>query len=103
MPDPLCAETAAGPTRGSALALSKLDDVLVTVNRDAGSVTVMKVDYADGNPQMTKSAELDLGAGSEPWQVAIDACGDRAYVVTRKDQKVIEMRISKPRPPSERR
>lgn len=92
MMDPLCAETAIGDGRGSAIAISNQDDVLVAVNRDAGSVTVMTVDYTDGDPQMTKTAEIDLGKGSEPWQVAIDACGDRAYVVTRKDQKLHEIR-----------
>ncbi|MEZ4313468.1 MAG: hypothetical protein R3F14_36055, partial [Polyangiaceae bacterium] len=98
MTDPLCEETAAGPTRGSAIALSKADDVLVSVNRDVGSVTVMSVDYADGDPKMTKTAELDLGKDSEPWQVAMDACGDRAYVVTRKGQKVVELRDLKTAP-----
>lgn len=96
--DVLCAETAAGPTRGSAIALSKADDVLVTVNRDVGSVTVMTVDYSGGDPQMTKTAELTLGKLSEPWQVAIDACGNRAYVVTRRDQLVYEIRDLKGTP-----
>lgn len=91
MPDPLCKETADGATRGSAIAISNADDVLVTVNRDAGTVTVMKVDYSDGDPKMAKIGELDLGKDSEPWQVAMDACGDRAYVVARKAQKVFEI------------
>ncbi|MBK8256368.1 MAG: hypothetical protein IPK82_27325 [Polyangiaceae bacterium] len=87
----LCATTAVSATRGSALALDNVDEVLVTVNRDVGSVTVMKVDFAGGDPTMTKTAEVSLGAGSEPWQVAVDACGERAYVVARKDQKVFEI------------
>jgi DNA-binding beta-propeller fold protein YncE len=89
--NPTCTETAPGASRGSAIALAKDDTVLVAVNRDVGTVTVMSVSFADGDPAMTKTAELDLGAGSEPWQVAIDGCGDKAYVVTRHDQKVHEI------------
>ena len=83
-----CNETATGTTRGAAIAVSPDDSIVVSVNRDVGTVSVISVDYADG-PAMTKTVELDVGAGSEPWQVAIDACGKRAYVILRKDQRVI--------------
>jgi len=60
------------------------------VNRDAGSVTVMSVDYTLPNdPSLTLVAELSVGG--EPWQVVIDGCDDKAYVVLRKDQKVVEI------------
>ena len=90
-PTVTCDEIAAGPTRGSAIAISKNDETLVSVNRDVGTVTVTRVAYGAGGPQLTKVAELDLGEGSEPWQVAIDACGERAYVALRKDQQVVEI------------
>jgi YVTN family beta-propeller protein len=86
---PLCATTALTPTRGSAIALTPDNSRLITVNRDVGSVTVMSIDYTDGQPKMTVVAELTVGA--EPWQVAVDGCGHTAYVVLRKDQKVVRI------------
>lgn len=85
-----CNTTAVGALRGSAIAGTPDDKVVVSVNRDVGTVTVASVDYADGQPKLTKVAELSVGGtSSEPWQVVIDGCGDRAYVVLRKDQKVV--------------
>jgi DNA-binding beta-propeller fold protein YncE len=87
-----CTTTAKGPTRGAAIALTSDDKTVVAVNRDAGSVTVMSVDYADGLPKLTVVKELPVGsAGSEPWQVVIDGCDATAYVVLRKDQAVVEI------------
>lgn len=86
---PLCKTTALTPTRGSAIALSPDNSRLITVNRDVGTVTVMTVDFSDGKPKMTVVAELAVGA--EPWQVAVDGCGHTAYVVLRKDQKVVRI------------
>jgi YVTN family beta-propeller protein len=84
-----CTTAAKGPTRGSAIALTSDDARVVAVNRDAGSVTVMSVDYADGQPKLTTVAEIAVGG--EPWQVVIDGCDSTAYVVLRKDQKVLEI------------
>lgn len=85
----LCNKPATAATRGSAIAISPDDTRIVSVNRDVGTVTVSSVDYSDGQPKLTKVAELTLGdKTSEPWQVAMDGCGDRAYVITRKEQKV---------------
>jgi YVTN family beta-propeller protein len=84
-----CTTAATGPTRGSAIALTPDETRLIAVNRDVGSVTVMSIDYADGQPKMTVVAEIAVGG--EPWQVAIDGCGDKAYIVLRKDQKVVEI------------
>jgi DNA-binding beta-propeller fold protein YncE len=86
----LCTTTAKGGTRGSAIALSPDDKRIVAVNRDTSSVTVMSVDYTDQKPKMTVVAEIkDVGA--EPWQVALDACGKTAYVISRKDQRLVEI------------
>src|SRR5436190_10121112 len=71
--DCTCAMTAPGPTRSSAIAVSPDDKTVVSVNRDAGTVTIARANYADGQPALSKVAELDLGAGCEPWSVAIDA------------------------------
>jgi YVTN family beta-propeller protein len=49
----------------------------------------MAVDYTGGQPSLTKTAELMVGG--EPWQVVIDGCDSTAYVVLRKDQKVVEI------------
>ena len=61
----------------------------MVVNRDAGSVTILAVDYADTQPKMTLVAEIPVGG--EPWQVVLDSCGHTAYVVLRKDQKVVRI------------
>jgi YVTN family beta-propeller protein len=83
-----CGKRAIGATRGSAIALTPDDSRLVAVNRDVGTVTVMDVVYGDDDlPTMTVVDELDVG--EEPWQVAIDGCGERAYAVLRKDQKLV--------------
>ena len=87
--DPHCTVAAKGPTRGSAIAITSDDSRLVVVNRETGSVTVMSIDYADGQPKMTVVKEIQVGG--EPWQVAIDGCDDTAYVVLRKDQKLVEI------------
>ncbi len=42
--------------------------------------------------------ELPLGPGSEPWQVAFAPDGDTAYVVLRKDQRLVRLRYLKTAP-----
>ncbi|NUO53272.1 MAG: hypothetical protein HOV80_30865 [Polyangiaceae bacterium] len=69
--------------------ISPDDSTLVVANRDAGTVSILRVDYASGLPAMTKVAELAVGA--EPWQVAIDGCGERAYVAVRRDAKLVQI------------
>lgn len=86
----LCDATSPGPTRGSAIAISPDDARIAVVNRDVGTVTVIAVAYGSGLPELSKVAEIDVGG--EPSQVAIDACGDRAYVALRRDQKVVEIK-----------
>jgi YVTN family beta-propeller protein len=86
---PVCATTAKGPSHGSAIAVSPDDTRVVTVNRDAGSVTILSVDYTGGQPTMKVVSEIAVGG--EPWQVVVDGCGHTAYVVLRKDQKVVRI------------
>lgn len=82
---------APGPSRGSAIATSPDDSIVVSVNRDSGSISIFKATYPDdGSPaKLAKSAELPVGA--EPWQVVIASDGDTAYVVLRKDQKLVKI------------
>lgn len=84
-----CLETASDSTRGSAIAISPDDATLVVANREAGSVAVLDVDYTGGLPTLGRPTEIALGG--EPWQVAVDACGERAYVVLRESQKLVEI------------
>jgi YVTN family beta-propeller protein len=81
----VCDLTASEATRGAAIAVSENDDLVVAANRDSGTVSVFGFDAA--GPTLVKDAELTVGA--EPWQVAIDPCGTRAFVVSRGDQKVV--------------
>ncbi|HSO31645.1 MAG TPA: YncE family protein [Labilithrix sp.] len=82
---------APGPSRGSGIAISADDSVVVAVNRDSGSVSIFKTEFPeDGTPaKLTKYAELNVGA--EPYQVVISGDSDAAYVVLRKDQKLVKI------------
>jgi YVTN family beta-propeller protein len=48
------------------------------------------------DPALTMVGELMVG--NEPWQVVVDGCGDTAYVVLRKDQKVVQIKNLKTTP-----
>jgi DNA-binding beta-propeller fold protein YncE len=81
------------PSAGSAVTVSEDDTLTVMVNRDVGSVSVFTTTYAaDGTSvAVVKTAEVSVGAGSEPWQVALSPDGNTAYVVLRKDQKLVRI------------
>jgi YVTN family beta-propeller protein len=79
-----------GPSHGSAVALSPDDSTAVVVNRDVGTVTVLRITYPNGQPPAaTMAAEIDVGAGSEPWQAVISPDGTRAFVVLRQTQQLV--------------
>ncbi len=82
---------APGPSRGSPIATSSDDSIVVTVNRDSGSITIFKATFPDdGSPaKLDKSYEVPVGG--EPWQVVLSPDGDTAYVVLRKDQKLVKV------------
>lgn len=80
-----------GPTKGSAIAVSDDDAILVAVNRDSGSVSVFQMTYPAMGAPSGKKMDVDLGAGSEPWQVAISPDGNTAYVVLRHAQKLVKI------------
>jgi YVTN family beta-propeller protein len=77
-----------GPSHGSAVALSPDDSTAIVVNRDAGSITVLRMAYG-----MTATAnviaEISLGSDVEPWQAVISPDGKRGYVVLRKSQELV--------------
>ena len=77
------------PSRGAAIALSQDDTVAVAVNRDVGSVSVFTV-----TPEpvgITKKTEVDVGAGTEPWQLVILPEQTSALVVLRQSQQVVRI------------
>lgn len=81
-----------GPSRGSAIALSPDESIAVVCNRDAGSVTVFSLSYAAGQPpSVTLVKELDAGAGSEPWQAVVAPDNNTAFVLLRRDRKVLRI------------
>ena len=89
----------AGPSRGSPIALSPDETLALLVNRDVGSITLLGLDREKpGAPPSTVLKELPLGPGSEPWQVAFAPDGDTAYVVLRKDQRLVRLRYLKSDP-----
>jgi hypothetical protein len=79
---------APGPSHGSPIALATDDSLAVVCNRDVGSVTVLALHYpSTGAPTATTVAELQVGA--EPWQAVVSPDGTRAFVVLRRDQKLV--------------
>jgi hypothetical protein len=87
------------PSRGSAVVLSPDESLSLVVNRDVGSVTLLALDRSEpGAPPTRVVSEIGLGAGSEPWQVAIGPDSDTAYVILRKDQRLARIRYLKSTP-----
>jgi hypothetical protein len=78
------------PSHGSPIDISEDDKILVAANHDVGTVTVFDVVTAAGAlPTVTKRAEVAVC--SDPQQVALAPSGDRAFVVCRKDQKLVRI------------
>ncbi len=77
------------PSRGSTIAISPDDTRVVAANRDAGTVSVFAVDWAETPPSIVKIAEVPVGA--EVSQVAINPNGDFALALSRKDQKLVRI------------
>ena len=87
---PICAETASGPTRGSTIALSADNRTLVALTRGYdGYVSVFDLDPE--TIPVTAAPPRYLWVGAELSQLAIDACGTRAYVLLRKNQTLLEI------------
>lgn len=76
------------PTNGSAVVIARDDKVAVVANRAAGTVSVFNLNLGSLSPA-TRTANLAVGA--EPWAAVIGQDGDTAYVILRKDQKVVKI------------
>ena len=81
-------------SRGAAIVMSPNEKVAAVVNRDVGSLSVLSRQVRGGQADdaPSRSARLNLGAGSEPWQVVITPDNETAFVVLRKDQKVVRIK-----------
>lgn len=91
LPEPTQPTTFTRPSHGSRIDVSEDDKVLVAANLELGTVTVFHVAYPGGGapPTVTKKAEVETCA--EPTQLALTPNGERAFVVCRKDQKVVRL------------
>ena len=67
-----------GPTRSTTIALTSDETRVVVVNREANSVSIIRVKDANGNDVATKLVEI--GVGEEPRCVAIHPTDRVAYV-----------------------
>src|SRR5260370_3115600 len=77
-------------SHGSTIALTGDDSRLVVANHDVGTATVFAVDYSAGAlPALTKIAEIAIGA--EPSALVVHPDGDTAFVLSRKDQKLVKI------------
>src|SRR5215510_7261660 len=69
---------AAAPTRSTTIALTADETRLVVVNREANTVSIIRVKDANGNDVATKIVEI--GVGEEPRCVAVHPTDQAAYV-----------------------
>lgn len=69
---------AAAPTRSTTIALTSDEQRLVVVNREADSVSIIRVKNANGNDVANKIAEI--GVGEEPRSVAVSPDDRFAFV-----------------------
>src|SRR4029450_1797995 len=72
------ASTAATPSHSTTIALTSDEQRLVVVNREANSVSIIRVKNAQGNDIGNKITEI--GVGEEPRCVAIHPNDQEAYV-----------------------
>jgi cytochrome c peroxidase len=77
------------PSRGSTIALSEDDTRLVATNVDVGTASVFAIDRTGPVPTLTQLAEVPIGA--EPVSVVFHPNGVSAYVLLRKDQKLVRI------------
>jgi YVTN family beta-propeller protein len=86
-------------SRGAAVVLSPDERLAAVVNRDVGTLSVLSVKYEEGKTTRAEQTyDVNLGAGSEPWQVVVSPDSQTAYVVLRKDQKLVRVKNLATRP-----
>ncbi|HEY0715075.1 MAG TPA: hypothetical protein VGF45_20505, partial [Polyangia bacterium] len=79
------------PTHGSAVAITADDKWAVAANRTAGRISVFKLDF-NGQTRAVKTGEVNVGKTSEPWSLVIGNDDNTAFVILRKEQKVLRIR-----------
>jgi YVTN family beta-propeller protein len=90
-PPPAALAARKTPTHGSAIAISADDKWAVAANRTAGRVSVFKLDFGGVTPA-NRTADVDVGGGSEPWAVVIGNDDNSAYVILRREQEVVRIK-----------
>lgn len=79
------------PSHGSSIAISEDDTRLVAVNPGVGTATVMSIEHsATGGPPILKKL-AEIAVGGEPVQALIDPSCTSAFVLSRKDQKLVRI------------
>src|SRR5262245_36673010 len=84
----------AGPSRSTNVALTSDDRILVVANRDADTVTLLRVRDSGGNDAFEKLAEI--GVGDEPRAVAIAPDDRTAYVANTASGTVSVLDLDEP-------
>jgi mono/diheme cytochrome c family protein len=77
------------PSHGSTIALAPDDSRLVAANRDAGSVSVFSLDWAEARPDLVKVAEVAIGGDVS--QVVVHPSGEFALALSRTEQKLVRI------------
>jgi YVTN family beta-propeller protein len=78
LPALIAAKVDAAPTRSTTIALTSDETRVVVVNREANSLSIIKVKNANGNDVSVKLAEI--GVGEEPRCVAVSPNDQLAFV-----------------------
>ena len=76
-------------TQGSAIALTPDDHIAVAANRTAGTISIVRLDFAAASP-ITGTSNIDV-AGDEPWSAVIGNDGDTAFVLLRRSHEVVKV------------
>lgn len=79
-----------GPSRGSAVAVTADDRIVVSANRVSGSASVFAM-VPGSFGVLARINELALGAGSEPVSVVMAPDNNAAYVLLRVSQRVVRI------------
>jgi hypothetical protein len=78
------------PSHGASVAISEDDSRIVAVNPGVGTATVISVEYPDKSaPVLKRVAEIKVG--EEPVAALIDPSCTHAFVLSRKDQKLVRI------------
>ncbi|MCC7534704.1 MAG: YncE family protein [Deltaproteobacteria bacterium] len=78
-------------TAGTAVAMTADDAYAVGANRTTGTVSVFTIDLGSDPAAAMRTAEINVGAGSEPYAVVIGNDDDSAYVVLRATGEVVRI------------